>query len=150
MTALNQLFLPPISECNAKTIYTCVAAIAKLLSLIFIHIIYYMATQFSVPSDNIDRHHRPTIARGITVLQFDHSHDLLASADSDYILRVFSMSQNTYVLRRMFDNPISTIQFKSRDFPGRSSIFIGFDDGSIRLLSFPHSVYDVCINAPSH
>lgn len=60
-----------------------------------------MATQFSVPPDNIDRHHRPTIARSIDVLQFDHSRDLLASANSDYILRVFSVSQNTYVLQRM-------------------------------------------------
>ncbi len=102
---------------------------------------------FTLPADCIDRHHK--VVQRTDILEFDHSGDLLAYADSDHILRIYSISQNTYVLRRYFAQPITTVAFKSLDLPGRSSIFLGFDDGSIVLLAFPHSVYDVRVISPA-
>ena len=102
------------------------------------------ARVFKLPLDNVDRHHK--IVQRIDILQFNHSGDLLANVDSDHVLRIYSISQNTYVLRRYFEREITTIAFKSDmygEFFGRSSIFVGFDNGSIILLTFPFSVYDV-------
>jgi len=62
-----------------------------------------------MPSDNIDRYHRPTIAWSIRRYMLCR---YSCQADSDCILRVFQHESNAYVLRQMFDNPILTIQFK--------------------------------------
>jgi len=99
------------------------------------------AHMFNLPSDNLLPLSQQS--RRVNVVQFDHSGDLLATVDSDNILRVYSIGQNTYVLRRQFSSAITAVEFKSGFEYRQQSVFLGFKDGSINLLVFPAGVYYV-------
>jgi hypothetical protein len=94
---------------------------------------------FSLPMDRTPRYSLDHLR--MNVLKFDLTGDLLATADSDRNLQIYSFSQNTYIFRRQYRSPIFAIEWKSTlsylSALGRRTLYLGFGDGSIEELTFP-------------
>jgi len=104
-------------------------------------------TVFSLPMDQIPRNRLDSLR--VNVLKFDHTGDLLATADSDCVLRVYSFSQNIFILRKQFHSPIFALAWKT-SYPsafGRYNLYLGFGDGSIEDLSFSSKTIPVSPSA---
>jgi hypothetical protein len=110
-------------------------------------VIGIMATTsvFLLPMDQTPRYSLDPLR--MNVLKFDLTGDLLATADSDRNLQVYSFSQNTFVFRRRYRSPIFAIEWKSTwsylSVLGRCTLYLGFGDGSIEELTFPSKITTV-------